>query len=210
MSSVPGQATLPALESELGYGAIKTLKPQIEVCCWEYVLNGGSAKDAYLKAYPGSSETSALANASRLLKTEKVQRRLTEIRAELQRKYAVDAQSILRLLAMTAGVDRRQFVAEDGRPLEIHELGPEAASIVDVEIVMDRFGKKHAVAQVPERMKAAVELAKIIGLSKEKLEVSGAIGHAAVNIYIPDNGRDSDAGKLDELRARFRPATDSN
>ncbi|MDD2850440.1 MAG: terminase small subunit [Desulfuromonadaceae bacterium] len=207
MSSIPGQATLPALESELGYGAITHLKPQAEAFCWQYVLSASNAKDAYLKSYPGSSETSALANSSRLMKTKKVQQRLTEIRTELQHRYAVDAQSILRLLTMTAGVDRRQFVAEDGRPLELHELPPEAAAIVDIEIVMDRHGKKHAIAQVPERLKAAVELAKIIGLSKEKLEVSGTIERTTLNIYVPDNGRDSRDAIQEQYMTRFKKST---
>lgn len=203
-TQVPGQATLPTLQDVLGYGAITHLKPQQETFCWEFILNGSNAKKAYLKGYPESAETSAVTNSSRLLKTDKIQQRIAEIREELQRRYAVDAQAVVRLLAMSMHLDRRLFVNEKGQPLELHELDSEAAAITDIQIVMDRFGKKHAVPVIPERIKAGMELAKIMGITKEKIEVSGINGGhtSAVNIYIPDNGRD-EVAKLEELRKRF-------
>ncbi|MFH1027130.1 MAG: hypothetical protein V1791_03915, partial [Pseudomonadota bacterium] len=74
------------------------------------------------------------------------------------------------------GVDRRQFVDEEGKPLEIQDLAPEAAAITDIQIVLDRHGKKHALPLVPERVKCAVELAKIMGITKDRFEVSGSGG----------------------------------
>ncbi len=172
-SKVPGQATFPTLTAEFGYPSITHLNPRQEKLCWEFVLNGSNIKSAYLKAYPGSQERSAISNGCRLLKTEAVQRRITEIKRELLQRYAVDAQSVVRLLTMSMNVDRRLFVNDEGKPLEFHELEPEAAAITDIEIVFDRHGNKHARPVVVERIKAGVELAKIMGITREKIEISG-------------------------------------
>lgn len=171
-SKIPGQAVLHELVNEFGYDSITHLKPQQEKFCREFVLNGSNARNAYLQAYPTSQERSAGANGSRLLKTQTIQQRILEIRQELHRRYAVDAQSIIRVLTMSMNADRRQFVDRQGKPLELHELDSEAAAITDVEIILDRHGKKHAIPVVPERIKAAVELAKILGITREKIEIS--------------------------------------
>lgn len=165
-SAIPGQATLPTLENEFGYDSLTHLSPKQERFCREFVLNNNDTKNAYLKAYPGSKEHSASANGCRLLKTEAAQERIAEIRQELNRRYAADAQSIVRLLTMSMHADRRQLVNDEGTPLELHELSPELAAIIDVEIVIDRHGKKHVIAVIPERLAAAKELANIMGLHK--------------------------------------------
>lgn len=209
---VPGQQTIPELELELGYSAAR-LRPAHETFCFEYVLSGASAKLAYLRAYPGSSEASALANSCRLLKTTKIQDRISEVRQELQRRFGVGASDVIRLLAMSMQVDRRQFVDKEGRPLDLYQLPAEAAAIVDIEVVIDRHGVKHALPVIPKRLAAADSLAKVMGISKDKLEVSGAIGHAAVNIYIPDNGRDQmpdiDRTRLQTLREKMQALKDA-
>ena len=107
---------------------------------------------------------------------------------------------------MSMGVDRREFVDAEGKPLEIQDLPPEASAITDIQIVLDRHGKKHAIPVVPERMKAAVELAKIMGITKDKVEFSGS-GGSNIHIYIPDNGRSQaelDRDRMDVLREKIR------
>lgn len=208
-SIVPGQQTLPELELELGYSAAR-LRPAHEKFCSEYVLSGAAAKLAYLHAYPGSSEASAMANACRLLKTTKIQERIAEVRQELNRRFGVGAADVIRLLAMSMQVDRRQFVDDQGRPLDLHMLPAEAAAIVDVEVVMDRHGVKHALPVIPKRMAAADSLAKVMGINKEKIEHSGS-GHNPVHIYIPDNGRDhpQDMARLQTLREKMQAFKDA-
>lgn len=170
-SNIPGQLAL--LAADLGYDSIRHLKPAQERFCREYVLNSNNVKGAYLQAYPKSKEQSAIVNGSRLLKTEVIQKRIAEIRQELQYRFSVDAQSVVRLLTMSMNVDRRLFTDSEGKPLELHELDAEAAAITDIEIVIDRHGRKHTKPIIPERMKAAVELAKIMGITREKIEISG-------------------------------------
>ena len=209
-TGVPGQAVLPALEADMGFASITNLKPAQEVLVWEFVLSG-NAKLAYMRAYPDSGEASSIANASRLLKTERVQKRIAEVRQQLQNQYGLDAFSVMRLLAMSMSVDRRQFVnAETGKPLDLHQLPAEAAAIADVEIIIDRFGNKHAVPVVPTRIRAAEALAKIAGISQDQQRIStaGSGGNAQVNFYMPSNGRDplieQNREKFEELRGRFK------
>ena len=188
--NLPGQVTLEGLESEMGYLSITHLKPQQELFAEEFVFNGGNAKRAYQKAYPGTKDTAARANSCRLLKTGQIQQRISEIRAELQRRYSVDAQAVVRLLTMSMGVDRRLFLKEDGTPADFHDLPAEAAAITDIQIVIDRNGKKQALPVIPERLRSAIELARIIGLTKDKIEISGIENSGPLlSIYLPSNNR---------------------
>jgi phage terminase small subunit len=207
---ITGQVTLPDLEHELGYSAIKHLSPANELFCQEYILNGANAPLAYQIANPKSSGKSAMANSYRLLKTEKIQQRIIELQEELQRRYAVETQAVVRLLSMSMSVDRRQFVdLETGEPLDLHLLPPEAASITDIEFVLDRHGTKHVLPVVVTRTKAAEALAKVMGLTNERVEISDNRRiDSNIRFYIPDNGRDklqnaADLLTMDQLRAEF-------
>ena len=191
---ITGQITLPELEHELGYSAIKNLSPANELFCQEYVLNGSNAPLAYQIANPKSSEKSALANSYRLLRTDKIQQRINELQEELKRRYRVEAESVVRLLSMSMSVDRRLFVdLETGKPLDLHMLGPEASSIADVEFTIDRNGTKHVLPVVPPRIKAAEVLCKIMGLADSRVEILDKRQRDTdykLAIYLPYNGRD--------------------
>lgn len=170
---IPGQATLPTLESEMGYGSITHLKPQWERFCWEYVLKNGNAADAYIVAYPNTTEVSAKANSIRLLKTEKIQQRLAEIKAELQRRYSVSADSLVLYLSQVLHLDRRDFLDENGNPKAANLLDTETAKIIDLDFALDRSGKQRAVYRIPTRMQAATELARMMGLYKDTAKITG-------------------------------------
>jgi len=227
-SIVPGQATFPALAGELGYEAISKLKPQQERFCWEFVLRNGNATAAYLEAYAGSKPTSAKANAARLLKEERIQQRLEEIKTELQRRYAVSAGSLVLYLSQVLHLDRAAFLDENGNPKAINQIDTESARIIDLDFTLDRHGKQRAVYRIPTRMQASIELARMMGLHKDKVELAGdgstpentlttmirditgnsrglVTGEtsAQVKIYIPENGRDPHEDQFEELRKRL-------
>lgn len=172
-SNIPGQVTLPTLTDELGYESITHLKPQQEKFCWEFILRNGNATSSYLEAFPGSKPLSAKANAGRLLKDERVQQRLEEIKTELQKRYAVSAGSLVLYLSQALNLDRREFLDEHGDPKAAHLLDTEAAKIIDLDFVLDRNGKQKAVYRIPTRMQAAIELARMMGLHKDKIELTG-------------------------------------
>ncbi len=172
-TSIPGQATLPALADELGYETISKLNPRQERFCWEFVLRNGNATASYLEAFAGSKPTSAKANAARLLKEERIQQRLEEIKTELQRRYAVSAGSLVLYLSQVLHLDRRAFLDKNGDPKAASQLDTEAARIIDLDFVLDRHGKQRAVYRVPTRMQASIELARMMGLHKDKVELTG-------------------------------------
>jgi len=61
------------------------LLPMHEEFCLEYFDNGFNGKRAYMKANPGCSEKSAEASASRLLRKDKVQKYLKQLREGLRK-----------------------------------------------------------------------------------------------------------------------------
>ncbi|MCE1226503.1 MAG: terminase small subunit [Geobacteraceae bacterium] len=221
MTSVPGQIVLPEFVDELGFESA-ALPPKQEAFCWEYILRNSSKTDAYLAAFPNVSRKSAAVNAIRLLKDAAVQARIEQIKAELQRRYSVSADSIVFHLSQILNVDRAEFLDEAGNVRPIHEIPTEAKRILDLDFVTDRHGNQKALYRLPKRLDAAVELSKIMGLVKNPVKpVEGdspttgiqvefvqpgsvqAGDHARVNFYIPENHRDEENRKLDELRKRF-------
>jgi hypothetical protein len=231
MTTISGQAVLPALADDLGYETIK-LNPKQEKFCWEFVLRNGNATASYLAAFPGGKNSSAKANAARLLKDERTQQRIEEIKAELQRRYAVSAGSLVLYLSQVLHMDRRAFLDEEGAPKAASQLDTEAAQIVDLDFVLDRNGKQRAVYRIPTRIQAAIELARMMGLHKDKVELTGdgsvpehsfstlikditggsssmiaGESGSQVKIYIPDNGRDAYDDQFQELRKKIASFT---
>lgn len=221
-STIPGQQVFPELADDLGFESA-ALPPKQERFCWEFVLKTGGQAEAYQKAFPGVSLKSAAANASRLLKDPKIQARITQIKVELQSRYAVSADRVVFFLSQVLNVDRSEFLDDQGNVLPIGEIPTEAKRILDVDFQLDRHGKQRAVYRLPKRLDAATELAKIMGLVKNPVKPVEENGEATgievsfvqpgngitdgsqdkVRFYIPENNRDAEAAKLDELRKRF-------
>lgn len=190
MSNVPGQATIPALVDEIGYGSISDLKPKQEKFCWEFVLRSGDATAAYAAAYPDVKSSTANTNGSRLLKTEAIKARIDEIRAELSRRFNLDAQALIQLLSETILYDKRNLLdPETGIPLEPHKLPSQAARLVDMEIVLDRHGNRRALYKTPKILDAINELSKILGLTPGEEETLKRGIEWYKEVYKPYNGR---------------------
>jgi hypothetical protein len=224
-STVPGQIVIPEFVEELGFESA-TLPPKQEAFCWEYILRNSSKTDAYLAAFPNVSRKSAAVNAIRLLKDEDVQARITQIKAELQRRYSVSADSIVFHLSHVINVDRGEFLDAAGNVRPINEIPTEAKRILDLDFVTDRHGNQQAVYKLPKRLDAVAVLARIMGLDKNPVRPVDDDGtdqvtriervivepgefvrsnngpqandNARINFYIPENGRDPD-----ELRKHF-------
>lgn len=224
-SEVPGQIVLPEFADGMGFESA-VLPPKKEAFCWEFILRNSSKTDAYQAAFPGVSRKSAAVNAIRLLKDEAVKARIEQIKAELQRRYAVSADSLVFHLSQVLNVDRSEFLDEGGNVLPIDKIPTEAKRILDLDFVMDRHGNQKAVYRLPKRLDAVAELCRIMGLVKNPvkpvedseatsgIEVSfvqpgseqqASSNQARVNFYIPANNRDPEeqSRKLDDLRKRF-------
>lgn len=202
-SQVPGQVVLDGMAEEMGYEAI-VLKPVQERFCWEYVLHGDNASAAYRKVKPSVKETTARVEGSKLLTNPDVVTRIAQIRDELNRRYAVTADDVLQYHGKVLKMDRAEFVEiEDGgaptlKPID--RLDQEAATIVELTGLIElKNGKTFVGYQVPSRGTSAVELAKILGMNKERKEISGPDGGPIVSEGIVA----SDAEKLEALREKF-------
>lgn len=171
-TGIPGQQTLPELANDFGFESA-TLKPSWERFCWEYVLRNGSGTDAYVAAFPGVSRKSANANAARLLKNEAIQKRIEQVKAELQRKYSVSAGSLIFYLSQVLNIDRGEFLDDHGDVRPVSDITTEARKILDIDFQLDRNGKQRAVYRIPAKLQAAVELARMMGLHKDRVELIG-------------------------------------
>ncbi|NJD37621.1 MAG: hypothetical protein FIA89_04775 [Geobacter sp.] len=164
-SQVPGQVVLPELVDELGFESA-ALPPRQEAFCWELVLGNSTKTAAYIAAFPNASRKSAAVNAIRLLKDPAVQARITQIKAELKRRYAVSADSVVFHLSQVLNVDRAEFLDETGKVKPISEISTEAKRILDLDFVTDRHGTQRPVYRLPRRLDAVAILARVMGLDK--------------------------------------------
>lgn len=196
-SMVPGQTVLPGMSDELGYEAI-VLKPVQEKFCWEYVLRCDNGTRAYLAAKPSVKESTARVEASKLLTNPDVVGRIAQIRAELTRRYSVTAEDLVMYHGKVLKIDRSIFTDKKGKLKKIEDIDLEALSILDIHFPVDSKGKSQVLFEVPKRHGSAVELARMLGLHKEKLELMGE-GGGPVEHLVAD-----DVAKLDSLRGKFK------
>jgi hypothetical protein len=197
-NSVPGQTVLPGMAEELGYEAIE-LKPWLERFCWEFVFRGDNGARAYKAVKPSVKDSTARVEASKLLTNPDVTRRIAQIKAEQRRRFQVEVSDLLEYHGRVLKVDRTTYLDEEkNKPrsiTEIREIDPEALSILEFECQKDKDGDPVVLFKIPKRHDSAVEMARIMGLHKDRTEITGPNGgpietQNVVQIYIPANGRD--------------------
>lgn len=205
-SEVPGQIAL--LPEEMGYEVILLDNPVHEKFCWEYVLRATSGKQAYKTVKPDVMDSTARVEASKLLTNPDIIQRIQQIRAELLRKYTVTADDLMMYHGKVLKIDRNEFIDADGgkrtyKPIE--NIEAEAASILELEdIVLDKEGNSFVRYSVPKRFQSAIEMAKILGLNKERKEISGLNGEPLEVNHSGAVGVSDDAEKLATMREKFR------
>lgn len=193
-TQVPGQAVIPGMQDAVGYDSA-VLEPWQESFCWEYVCNGGHGQEAYLKAKPRVKESTARVEASKLLTLPAITNRISEIQAENRRRWMVTADDLIEYHGRVMKTDRRLFVKENGERIKLHEMSDDLAAIVDLETTYNKDAGIVLLPVIASRQKAADSLARIMGMDKSKMELTGKDGgkiemESAVRIYIPENGRD--------------------
>lgn len=172
-STLPGQMVIPGFESVLGVETI-VLKVQQERFCQLLVLQGGlNQKKAYMRAYPEATEKAAEANASRLLRNDKVRGRIVQIQAEMRRRVAA---AVVNYHLDVMEINRRDaFLDEYGKCKALDQIDERATAILEFEQVSAKDGVR-TLLKVPSRHQSAVELAKIAGMHKDKVELTGKDG----------------------------------
>ncbi len=172
----------------MGYDTI-TLKPDMERFCWEYVRNGGNATRAYLTINPEATPNGARKYASKLITTrEDIPLRIEQIRAEIAREWKSKIRDFHGRSLEFDPADA--FASGGGRisiadmPVELRKLCTLEARIVEGSVVY--------IPVFPDKVKAAGELAKMMGMITDKKELSGTVTTIGetVHVYLPENNRD--------------------
>ena len=83
---------------------MKGLTPKQEAFCLAYAVSG-NATEAYKKAYGASSDNAAAANSARLIRNDKIRRRLDELKNETNTPKVLSIQQRKEILS--------QFVTDD-------------------------------------------------------------------------------------------------
>jgi phage terminase small subunit len=167
-----GQQVLPELTEAVGYESIDLLSPEHERFCWHYAVYG-NGRAAYQHAYPNASNGTARAEACRLLASPDVSNRLDEIRAEMNKRHIASADDIIHYLSTVFRFDRTELLDKRGSLKTLHDLPMDIAAVLDIDVQLNKSGIQIPVMKIPGRGSAAAELARIYGLYKDKLHLSG-------------------------------------
>jgi urease gamma subunit len=169
-TSVPGQTVLPGMAGDLGYDSIK-LKPWEERFCWKYVELGVAVR-AYQAVKPKSTYSTAGTESAKLLKKPEIQARIAEIQEEIGREARALVMGYHRAVMTTDRISLLQKV-RDAKSYD--DLDEEARAILEFEQVNSKDGVR-TLLKVPTRDSSAKELARIQGMHKDKVELTGKDG----------------------------------
>ncbi len=150
----------------------------------EYCTAGCSAAEAARRA--GFSEKSAAKTAWDLLNEPRfahVQAEFHRRQAERADRYGASADQVVARFAHIALTDIRELIEWDADGVHLRpsaELTPEAAALVgSVWVHCDSLGNQHIKMKPLDQLEALKVLAKIRGLMKEQVEVTGQIDFEA-------------------------------
>lgn len=197
-TSVPGQTVLPSMAGDLGYdSASVSLKPWEERFCWKYVDLGVAVK-AYQAVKPKTTYGTARAESSKLLSKPNIKARI----AEIQEEIGLEARAlVMGYHRKVMSVDRMALLDEI-RTKPPEEWNADARSILEFEQVNSKDGVR-TLLKVPTRHQSSQELARIQGMHKDKMEVTGKDGEPLGGNNISDIERSARLiALLDSARTR--------
>lgn len=160
------------------------LSNQQKLFCQEYLKLGMNATRAYMKAYKTcKKEETAMANASRLLRNDKVQEYIKELQEKTEKKALVNIDDIVNELVAIAFTDRTKISKVVNEKIEIDEN--EILDVPDVKLedtdkldinekkVIAGYKKtKHGVAvETYDKVKALELLGKYLGMFTETVKI---------------------------------------
>jgi phage terminase small subunit len=152
-----------------------------------YLSNGNNGKQAYIGA--GYSPKGAESCSSRLLRNDKVaayiSKRQLKVLTKLRDKYEINEDSIMNELACIGFLDIGDMFDDEGNVLPIRKI-PEKArrAIIGMDVAAlyapkseggDEVGQLKKI-KISDKRQALEALGKIIGMFKDKVELSGKDG----------------------------------
>lgn len=205
-TALPGQTVLPGMQQEVGYESA-VLDSWMEQFCWRRaVLSIEPAYKSYLAVKPRVKEATARVESSKLLTLPNIIDRIEAIKCENRERYQLSADDVMLYFGKIAKIDRRRFLdpQDQNKILRLADLDDELASICDFQqiVIKSQDGEEvvyetAVMPVVPNRAKGYEGMARILGLDKSKVELTGkdggaieSNGNVQVSFYIPNNGRD--------------------
>lgn len=173
-SQVPGQGVLTGMADLMGYETI-VLKPDYERFVREYVLGHDNGTKAAMLVWPHLDAKAAGVKAARLIGNDNISARIEQYREELHRRYAVTADDVIQYHSRVMKIDRRDYIDDKLKPRNLSDIDPEAATVLEFETVQGKKGGTVTLFKIPQRHQSAVELARILGLHKDGLKLSGSL-----------------------------------
>lgn len=168
-TEVSGQATLPGFQGILECEAMALKKPENERFCVKFVESGGDSAKAWLAVNDSEcSRLQAQKNAHKLLKNGEIRRRIAEISAVFRNRSINEVLAFnLRALNFTPA----DLYDEKGYMIPLKDLPPGTG--VEAKIV---DGCLRYLPVFPSPEKARDSIAKIMGIEKSLLELTGKDG----------------------------------
>lgn len=176
-TSVSGQGVIPGLQLTMGCDAVSPkLSAKHEAFCWEYLATCGNGTQAYLRVYPGVKESTARVNASKLLANADIKSRVEEILQERRSRHALLQDKVIEYHRSVMLLDRFELLDPNtGGVKRLEDLPPEAREVLEIEQVSAKYGVR-TLLKIPTRHSSAQELARVLGMNKESMELSGPNG----------------------------------
>lgn len=164
-----GQVTLPGFDALIACEVQALAKPEHELFCVRFVETGDSAKAYQLAINPECTDRlAAQKNAHKLVKRGEIRRRIAEI-AAVYRNRAINEVLAFNLNALR--FDPSKLFDATGKMIKLKDLP--AGTGVEAKIV---DGSLHYLPVFPSPEKARDSLAKIMGMEKQMLELTGKDG----------------------------------
>lgn len=197
-TSVSGQGVLPSMQTTMGCAAVSTkLSAKHDKFCWEYIATCGNGTKAYMRVYPGTSEAAARAHAARLVAKGNIKARIEEMLQENRNRHVLIQDKVIEYHRSVMMLDRYELLdPETGRVKKLDDLPPEAREVIEVEQVSAKDGVR-TLLKIPTRHSSAQELARVLGMNKESMELTGKDGGP---VAVSPSG---DAEALEALRQAF-------
>lgn len=182
---------------------MEDLSPKVRRFVAEYVKDPQNQAQAAVLA--GYSKRSAAQIASRLIKKDNVAAAIKEAQARVAEKSELTQERIQRAVLAVLEFDPREAFNDDGTLKPISEL-PTSVALAIAGIDVDDAAGEVKKIRFSDRIRAAELGSKLLGLLREKHDLSGTIRHEGMpesNVKIDFSGL-----SLDELRglARMRAA----
>jgi acetamidase/formamidase len=173
-TEIPGQAVLPGFQDLLQCEAQALAKPEHELFCVRFVEFGGDTAKAWQAAIDKDcSRRQAQKNAQKLLKNGDIRSRIQQISAVMRNRTIADVISYQRRAMEFDPAEL--FDPVTGKQRKVHEIPEHLRKGIGLEArVHDGAIVYLPVFPAPQR--AAESLAKMMGVEKQIIELSGKDG----------------------------------